>query len=221
MRITRSLPSRTAFLLVGAAAALVAAACSSSSTTGPGTSQNVRILSRFDTVANQTGDNLRSAALLQVAQLLAQGAPVSTGTFTVNGTTGQYTMIGALQVNSVGGVPVDSSYTVAAWEGNAPDSVIVVTLQDGVVSATVSAHEGSATGTGGTASVTATSGGGSCTSFASQAPANLNVPTPTQCELQHSQVTFASVFGNAPSITVSVPAQGVTGIRLVFDTPAA
>ncbi len=219
MRIVRSVPSRTAFLLL--AAALVAAACSSDSATAPGTSQNVHILSRFDTVANQTSDNLRAAALQEVAQLLAQGAPVSTGTITVNGTTGQYTMIAALQVNTVAGVPADSAFTVAAWEGNAPDSVIVLTLQDGIVSAIVSAHEGSTTGTGGTATITATSGGASCTSYASQAPRDLLVPTPTECEVQHSQVTFASAFGDAPSVTVSVPAQGVSGIRLVFDTPAA
>jgi hypothetical protein len=219
MRITRSLPIRTPFLLL--AAALGAAACSSDSATAPGTSQNVHILARFDTVANQTSDNLRAGALLQVAQLLAQGAPVSTGTVSVNGTAGQWTMIAALQVNTVAGVPADSSFTVAAWEGNAPDSVIVLTLQNGVVSSVVSAHEGSVVGTGGTATITVASGGGSCTSYASQAPRDLVVPTPAQCTVQHSQVTFASAFGDAPAITVDVPAQAMSGIRLVFDTPAA
>lgn len=219
MRMLRLLPSRTAFLVV--AAALGAAACSSDSATAPGTSKNVHILSRFDTLANQTPDNIRALALQQVAQLLAQGAPVATGAISVNGTAGQWTMIAALQVNSVGGVPVDSSFTVAAWEGNAPDSVIVLTLQDGIVSSAVSAHEGSIVGTGGTATVTVASGGGSCTSFASEAPSDLPLVTPTSCTVQRSQVTFAAAFGTAPAITVNMPAQAVTGIRLVFDTPAA
>ncbi|HKV50448.1 MAG TPA: hypothetical protein VJO52_04540 [Gemmatimonadaceae bacterium] len=219
MRIVRSLPRSTAFL--AALAALAVMACSSDSATAPGTSQNVHILARFDTLANQTPDGLRGQALQHIAQLLAQGAPVSTGAISVNGTAGRWTMISALQVNSIAGVPADSSFTVAAWEGNAPDSVIVLILQGSIVSSVVSAHEGSVAGTGGTASIAVASGGGSCTSFASEAPSDLPLATPTSCTTQRSHVAFASAFGTAPAITVDMPAQAVTGIRLVFDTPAA
>ncbi|HEV2179920.1 MAG TPA: hypothetical protein VGR59_06345 [Gemmatimonadaceae bacterium] len=219
MRIVRLLP-RAATILVFAAAT-GAAACSSDSATAPTTAQNVKILSRFDSLANQTPDPLRADALAQIAQLLAQGAPVGTGTIRVNGVGGPFTMIAALEVTSIGGQPVDSQYTVAGWEGNAPDSVVLLTLHDGEVSAIVSEHHGSVAGPGGTATITVQSGGASCTSFAGQAPPDLDVPTPSSCSEQRSQMTFSSTFGNSPTITVDMPAQTVMGIRLVFDTPAA
>jgi hypothetical protein len=219
MRIIRSLPHRIAFLVVAAAA--MAAACSSDSTTAPSTSQNVRILSRFDSIAGATGDPVRGAALQRIAQLLAQGAPIGSGTIRVNGVGGPFTMIGALEVTEIGGVPLDSQYTVAGWEGNAPDSVIVLTLLDGTVSSVVSAHEGSVEGTGGSATITAAPGGGSCTSFLPQAPPDLPVAVPSECAGQRSQVTFAGSFGDSPAITVDVPAQSVQGIRLVYSSPPA
>jgi len=219
MRIIRLCPRAAAIVIV--AVAVVAAACSSDAPTAPSTAQNAKILSRFDSLANQTDDPLRADALARIAQLLAEGAPVGTGTIRVNGVGGPFTMIAALEVTSIGGQPVDSQYTVAGWEGNAPDSVIVLMLHGGEVSATVSEHHGSVAGPGGTATITVQSGGASCTSFAGQAPPDLEVPTPSSCAEQRSQMAFASRFGNSPTITVDMPAQTVMGIRLVFDTPAA
>ena len=217
MRVVRLLPRPTAVLAVSALA--LAAACSSDSSTGPGTLQNVSILSRFDSLSTATDDNLRAQALADIAQLLAQGAPIGRATIRVNGVGGPFTAIAAWQVNSIGGEPVDSEYTLAGWEGNAPDSVIVLTLHGGQVSAIVSSHHGSVSGTGGTATLTAQTGSGACTSFASEAPSDLAVPTPSSCALQRSQVSFSSTFDDLGAFTVDVPVQSMQGIRLAFDTP--
>ena len=195
------------------AAIAVAAACSSDSSTGPSTSQNLRTLSRFDSLRNTTSDPERASAFLSIAQILAEGAPLTTGLIKNGSVTGRFSMVAALVVDDVNGQPVDSQYTVIGYEGNAPDSVVVFNATSTAVFSLVSDHAISIGTIGGTVAITPGAPGAECTSLLAEAPPDLDAPTPIGCTLQTVQASFTVPVG-AGGDSISLPNQQVAGIRL-------
>lgn len=200
------------------AAIVVAAACSSSSSTGPNTGQNVRILTRFDSLRGTTADGQRASEFQSIAQILAEGAPLGAGLIKNGAVTGRFTMVAALLVDDVNGQPVDSQYTVIGYEGNAPDSVVLFNASSSGVFSIVSDHDGSVGTIGGTVALTPDAPGAACKSFLAQAPTDLDAPVPITCRLQTVTASFVTAVGTSAD-TLSLPNQRVSGIRI--ETAAA
>lgn len=204
---------RTRLIVLLAIATLTAAACSSDSATGPTTSQNAQLILRFDSLHNQTADPERSSAMLDIAQILAEGAPIATGTVIVNGAAEPYHMIAELQVLDTQGAPVDSQYTVAAWKGDGTDSIVLFNASAGFVAVLVGTPAGSGEFVGpGTPALALGAPGAACQSFLSVTPPEVSAPTPVTCQRQSATVAFdaESVAGS----TFALPSQSVAGIRL-------
>lgn len=211
MTVTRS--PRMCLIVLFGAMMLTTAACSSDSSTGPTTNQNAQLILRFDSLHNATSDPGRSSAMLDIAQILAEGAPIATGTVTVNGVAEQYHMIAELQVLDSQGAPVDSQYTVAAWQGDGTDTIVLFNASDGFVAVLGSTPGGSSEFIGpGTPPLTLGAPGAACVSFLSVTPVEVSAPTPVTCQRQSATVAFdtESVAG----ATFALPSQSVAGIRL-------
>ncbi|HEX5180979.1 MAG TPA: hypothetical protein VFW04_16735 [Gemmatimonadaceae bacterium] len=214
MTTYRSLRMRSTVVL--AIATLALAACSSDSVTGPTTNQNAQLILRFDSLHNATADESRSSAMLDIAQILAEGAPVATGTVMVNGVAEQYHMTAELQVLDEQGAPVDSQYSVAAWKGDGTDSIVVFNASAGFVAVLVGTPAGSGEFIGqGAPTLTLGAPGAACVSFLSVTPPDVSAPTPVTCQRQSTTVAFdaESVVGS----TFALPSQSVAGIRLEVE----
>lgn len=209
MRAIRSSRVRRALPLVAAMALVIA--CSSDSVTGPTTRQNATLILRFDSLMNATSGN-RPAIYSAIAEMLAEGAPVSTGTITVGGTTERVNMIAQLNVGLLSGAPFDSEYTVAAWKGDGSDTAFVVFQSGGSVTSFSALGATSSEDFGGTASLAPGSLGAACTSFT--APGDVEVPTPLECQLQTSTTSFVIELDGNQGPEVALPEQPVAGIRL-------
>jgi len=211
MALARSPRSCSVVLL--AIATLAAAACSSDSATGPTTNQNAQLILRFDSLHNATTDDNRSGAMLDIAQILAEGAPIATGTVMVNGVAEQYHLTAELQVLDVQGAPVDSQYTVAAWKGDGTDTIALFNASAGFVAVLVGSPAASGEFIGpGTPALTLGAPGAACVSFLAVTPSDVSAPTPVACQRQSATVAFdgESVAG----ATFALPSQSVAGIRL-------
>lgn len=214
MRPKRSIRVRRVVPLVAAMALVIA--CSSDSVTGPSTRQNATLILHFDSLMNSTSGD-RPATYSAIAEMLAEGAPVGTGTITVDGTTRRMNMVAQLNVGMLNGAPFDSEYTVAAWKGDGADTVILLIQSGGTVSALSALGAASGADFGGTATVMPGALGASCTTFT--APGDIDVPTPLDCQIQTSQDSFTIVLGGGQGPTVTVPNQPVVGIRLETAAP--
>lgn len=206
MRAIRSSRVRRALPLVAAMALVMA--CSSDSVTGPSTRQNATLILRFDSLMNATSGD-RPGIYSDIAQMLAEGAPVNTGTITVNGTTERMNMAGQFLVGMSNGVPVDSQYVLAAWKGNGSDSVIVFIQSGGTVVSFSAFGATSGEDFGGTASVVQGPLGASCTPFT--APGDIFIPASISCQAETATDTFSIVLGGG--IEVSVSNQPIAGIH--------
>lgn len=127
-----SIRSRALFPLF--AAVVVAVACSSGSATGPDTSQNEQLILHFDTLKNSTS-GIPPGIYLDIATILAEGAPVGNGTLTINGVALHVHTVAQRAVEYVQGEPLDSGYVVGAWTGDGSDTVIEL-LHSGFFAAT-------------------------------------------------------------------------------------
>jgi hypothetical protein len=211
MTIARSPRLRLIVLL--AFGTLAAQACSSDSATGPTTNQNAQLILRFDSLHNATTDDNRSGAMLDIAQILAEGAPIATGTVMVNGVAEQYHMTAELEVLDEQGTPVDSQYTVAAWKGDGTDTIVLFNASAGFVAVLVGSPAASGEFIGpGTPTLALGSPGAACASFLAVTPPDVSAPAPVTCQLQRATVAFdgESVAGG----TFALPSQSVAGIRL-------
>lgn len=208
VRSIRSLPLLAALAVV--------MACSSNSVTGLNTRQNATLILHFDSLLNSTSGD-RPAIYAAIGEMLAEGAPVGTGTVVVNGTTMRMNIVAQLEVGILNGAPFDSDYTVAAWKGDGSDTAIVLIQSAGTV--TSFSALGATTGAdfGGTATVVPGALGASCTTFT--APGDIDVPTPIDCHLQTAQDAFSIVLGGGQGPTVALPNQPVAGIRLETAAP--
>lgn len=213
MRTIRSIRTHRAVLLLAAAAVIFG--CSSDSVTGPTTHDNAALILHFDSLTHSTSGD-RPATYGEIATALAQGAPVGTGTITVNGATVHVHLVAQREIGVTGGAPFDSVTIVAAWQGDGSDTAIVF-IQSGSSVASLSAIGAtSSEDFGGTASVVPGALGASCTPFT--APLDLGVPTPISCALQPSQDTFSIVLGNGDGQTVTMPQQTISGIRVEIES---
>jgi len=204
---------RMRLIVLFAVATLTAAACSSDSVSGPTTNQNAQLILRFDSLHNATADENRSGAMLDIAQILAEGAPIATGTVMVNGVAEQYHMTAELQVLDEQGTPVDSQYTVAAWKGDGTDSIVIFNASAGFVAVLVGTPAASGEFIGpGNPTLALGAPGAACQSFLSVTPTDVSAPTPIRCQRQSATVAFdaESVVGS----TFALPSQSVAGIRL-------
>lgn len=216
MRLSPSLRAIPALGAVVAASAVLA--CSSDSATGPTTVRNAQLILRFDSLHNETLDPNRSSAMLDIAQILAEGAPIATGTITVNGTPERWNMIAELEVLDLAGAPADSQYTVAAWKGDGADSIVLFGESGGIVAVLVSTPLGSAEFIGsGTPTVTLGALGAACQSFLSVTPVDVSAPVPVQCQRQTASIAFDTV--SVAQGTYALPAQSVSGIRVETNVP--
>ncbi len=194
-------------------ATLLAVACSSDSSTGPTTSQNARLIAHFDTLFNETADPNRSSAMLDIAQILAEGGPIATGTVMVNGVAERFNMTAELLVLDENGSPVDSQYTVAAWQDDGSDSIVVFNESAGFEAVLVGTPVGSGEFVGaGTPPLTLGAPGAACTSFLSVTPVDISAPTPVRCQTQTATVAFDAV--TVAQGTWALPSQSVAGIRV-------
>ncbi|HEX5180958.1 MAG TPA: hypothetical protein VFW04_16625 [Gemmatimonadaceae bacterium] len=215
--LVRRLPRRRVIGAIGAA--IVVAACSSDAVSGPSTDRNLTLMLRFDSMANETNDDARAGALLQIAQMLAEGAPVATGATETNGSTQRMNMIAELEVTDFNGVPGDSEYTVAAWDGDRARQIVVFSVGSNVVGVLVGTAgiSGEFIGTG-SPTVTLGALGASCTSFLAYTPIDVEAPLPVRCDLEPASVAFGA--DTVHQVTYALPAQSVAGIRVEVNIPA-
>ncbi len=214
MRRLHSIRTRRVLPLLAAAA--VVFGCSSDSVTGPTTRDNAALILHFDSLGNSTSGD-RPAVYFEIAQALALGAPVGTGTVTVNGVTTRVHVVAQAVVGISGGAALDSEYIVAAWHGDGADTAVVFFQSGGTVSALSALGATSSEDFGGTASVVPGALGASCASFT--APGDIDVPTSIQCNLQPSVDSFSIVLGSGDGPTVTLPQQKVSGIRVEIESP--
>ena len=214
MYIIRSIRVRRGLALLAAAAVVVA--CSSDSVTGPTTRDDAALILHFDSLVHSSSGD-RPAIYSEIAQALAEGAPVGAGTMTVNGATTHVHVV-ALSVVGFSGVAVfDSVYVLGAWQGDGSDTAIVFFQSGSTVTALSALDTATAENFGGTASVVSGALGATCKSFT--APSDIEVPTPIQCNLQPSVDSFSIVLGGGAGPTVTVPQQKVSGVRVEIEEP--
>lgn len=214
MRAIRSIRLRRALPLLTAMGLVIA--CSNDSVTGPNTRQNAALILRFDSLMHSTSGD-RPAIYSAIAAMLAEGAPVGTGTITVNGTTRRMNMVAQFEVGMLNGAPLDSEYFVAAWKGDGSDTAIVLLQSGGTVQSLSAFGATSEADFNGTATVVPGALGASCTPFA--APLDIEVATPIDCHLQTAQDTFSIVLTGGQGPTLTVPNQSIVGIRLETEAP--
>ena len=152
---------RRVFPLVAAAA--VVAACSSD-VTAPTSADNAALILHFDSLKNSSS-GFGPIVYAQFVELLAEGAPVQTGTITIDGTPKRVKVMAIRVVEVSDGSPVDSIYAVAAWAGDGSDTAITFVSSGTTVGAFAAIGDAQGTGDGGTASVTPGALGASCTTF--------------------------------------------------------
>lgn len=213
MRVNRSNRLRRALPLLAATA--LAIACSSDSVTGPTTRANPALILRFDSLMHTStgqGPFIYSA----IVEMLAEGAPVSTGTITVNGTTMHVNIMAQLNVGILNSAPFDSEYTVAAWKGNGADTAIVFFQSNGSVQSFTKLGATSSNDAG-TGTVVLGQLGAACTTFT--APGDVDVPTPLTCQGQSSAASFSIVVGGGQGTQLDLPNQPLAGIRLETAAP--
>lgn len=203
-----SIRSRALFPLF--AAVVVAVACSSGSATGPDTSQNEQLILHFDTLKNSTS-GIPPGIYLDIATILAEGAPVGNGTLTINDVALHVHTVAQRAVEYVQGAPLDSGYVVGAWTGGS-DTVIEL-LHSGFFAATAIWKFGDTSGedVDGTASQVPGPIGAACRQFPT--PDDLHVPVASDCRIQPAADSFAIVLGGDDSAAVTLPNQSIVGIR--------
>ncbi len=214
MRRIHSIRIRRALPLIAAAA--VAIACSSDSVTGPSTRGNAALILHFDSLKNSTSGE-RPGIYSQIAQMLALGAPVGTGTITIDGVPKHVNVIGVRLIGVSEGAPFDSGYAVAAWQGDGSDTAITFIQSGAVVTAISAFGDSSAISFGGTGSVVPGALGASCTSFT--APGDIEIPTTISCNLQPATDAFSITLGGGDGPAVTLPPQTVAGIRAEIEAP--
>jgi len=214
MHSIRSIRVRCGLALLAAAAAVVA--CSSHSVTGPTTRDNAALILHFDSLMHASSGD-RPAIYGEIAQALADGAPVGTGTITVNGAT-THAHVVALSVVGFSGVAVfDSVYVLGAWRGDGSDTAIVFLQSGSTVTALSALDTATAENFGGTASVALGALGVRCKAFT--APSSIENPILIQCNLQPSVDSFSIVLGGGTGPTVTLPQQKVSGVRVEIEEP--
>jgi hypothetical protein len=203
---------RRVFPLVAAAA--VVAACSSD-VTAPTSADNAALILHFDSLKNSSS-GFGPIVYAQFVELLAEGAPVQTGTITIDGTPKRVKVMAIRVVEVSDGSPVDSIYAVAAWAGDGSDTAITFVSSGTTVGAFAAIGDTQGTGDGGTASVTPGALGASCTTFTP--PSDIDLPPTISCNLQSSVASFlVSINGDGP--TVGLPQQAIKGVRAELEVP--
>lgn len=211
MSIARRLHSACAISVLAVLAGTVA--CSSDSITRPFTSQNARLIAHFDSLRNETTDPDREAALLDITQMLAEGAPVSAGTIWVNGTPTPVAMVGELNVKDISGVPADSDYLVGTWTGDGTDTVIAFIGSQGLAVVRVGILNASGQDVEADAqTLTLGAVGAGCTSFLDVTPLDVLAPVPLSCARQTATASFGIL--TVKQTAYVLPRQQVAGIRL-------
>lgn len=196
------------------AAAAVVMGCSSDSVTGPTTRDNAALVLHFDSLMNSASGD-RAGIYSDIGQMLAEGAPVNTGTFLLNNVPSRMHMAAQLIVSTSNGTAVDSEYVLAAWKGDGSDSAIVFIQSGGTVLSLWAFGGASSAEIGGSATVVPGPLGASCTPFT--APSDIYVPTPLSCHVQPTTNSFEVVLGTGQVVGVSN--QPIEGIRVEVESP--
>lgn len=199
---------------------LMAVACSSNSVTGPDTSQNAKLLARFDSLRIATSSGFRAEVYANIEEMLAEGAPVGSAVITVNGSSTRFNIVAQLSVQDLNGAPFDSDYSIAAWQGNGSDSVMLFGKSGVSLFAVTAFGSEAAEDFDVTATVVPGAPSGACTSFLSLASPDIAVPAPVKCQLQTVSDSVAIVLDGGQGDTVALPNQKVTGIRVVTTVSA-
>ena len=218
---------RAAFRALAIVVAVMAAfACSSSAPTRPSTPPNVLLMDRFDSlrVAAQADSDLRAGLFELIAKLLAEGAPVQRATISFNGHLIQDSAVAGLDVELSNGQPHDSTLFIVMWDGHGPDSLINVTslaqvtlAGAGITLAHTSVNDAPLLPSSiDTLALTTSAPGSACASLFTEAPPDLNVPVPVQCQAESFSVRFHELPGFAAPDTVVMPLQQIQGVRVVF-----
>lgn len=199
---------------------MVAVACSSSSVTGPSTSQNAKLLARFDSLRLATSSGFRADVYANIEEMLAEGAPVGSAVITVNGSPSRFNVVAQLSVQNLNGAPFDSDYALAAWQGDGSDSVLLFSESGISLFAVTAFDSASAENFVVTGTVVPGAPSGACTSFLSLASPDIEVPAPVKCQLEAASDSITIVLDGGQGATVTMPNQKVTGIRVVTTVSA-
>ncbi len=210
MRRTYSICPPRALLVLAAG---VVVGCSSDAVTGPPPRDNAALLVHFDSLMNSTSGD-RPGIYSDIAQMLAQGAPVNAGTILLNGVPDRMHMAAQLVVGTSNGTGVDSEYVLAAWKGDGSDSVIVFIQSAGTVVSFWGFGAASSGEIGGSATVVPGALGSSCTAFT--APSDIYVPMPLSCHAQPTTDSFEVVLGTG--IVVGLSNEPIDGIRVEVES---
>ncbi len=218
-RTPRLMPSitstRTRQALAVLAAAAVVIGCSSDSMTSPTTRDNAALILHFDSLRNSSFGN-KAIIYYDVVELLVEGAPVGTGTITVNGVPRRMNIIAERTLEVTNGVPWDSAYSVIAWQGDGADTAIAF-VQTAALNTFAAFGEASSHSVGGTVAIAPGALGATCTPFS--APGDIDLIPPLECHLQRATAAFSADLSGGDGPTVAVPQQSVSGIGTEIGTP--
>jgi hypothetical protein len=188
MTVIRSARTRLAVPLF--AATVFAVACSSNTPTGPDTSHNAALARHFETLLDAS-TGFRATIYSDIVAMLAQGAPVDTGTITVNGATQRVSVITERSVRLLNGAPLDSQFAIAAWNGDGTDSVIL--FDQSVGTFTLWAFgEAAGEDTGGSLLVVSSPPGAQCREFLSAALPDIDIPAPLRSSFRRPRTRSRS-----------------------------
>jgi hypothetical protein len=104
---------------------MFAVACSSDSGTGPTNVQRERLGQQLDSVRLASNDQFRAGLLENMLHVLALGGQIDTVTISLNGIARRHPTLAATFVQTVTGRPIDSTYVIYAWQGDALDTLRV------------------------------------------------------------------------------------------------
>jgi hypothetical protein len=212
---------------LGVLAAVVAGiACSSDSATRPTVAPNIALMDRFDSLSHiaQADSDVRSELFTEIAEILAEGAPVQMATISIDGHAIRDSTVSALIVETSHGQPTDSTLQILMWDGHGPDSIIAVetiaTLSD--LSMQLITRDGFQVNVQpfvsgiDTVALALAAPGAACMSLLTERPPDLDPPPPTACQAQRIAMSFTLPPQFGSSDTVSMSQQTLQSIRLQF-----
>ena len=225
----RHIPRTTRVPILAMVASIATiAACSSAATMQPTPAANIALMARFDSLytAGAADSDQRANAFELIAQMLAEGAPVQKATISFNGKTFTDSAVAELHVAYTGSRALDSSLFIAMWEGNRPDSVVVVKAKPELNYITSSVYQRSLTNIDfpvyttviDTVAVTMATPVSACTSLLADEPPGLNAPVPLSCQAQHFSIQFTTLPELVVQDTVVMPFQRIRDVRTAFDS---
>jgi hypothetical protein len=204
--------------------AMFVVACSRDSGTGPTDVQRERFAQQLDSARLASNDQFRAGVLENMLQVLALGGQIDTVVISVNGIARRHPTLAATFVQTVTGRPIDSTYVIYAWQGDALDTIFEFARHEvpgsaahlGILSGDIDLFAADAAVTGQFSSSAAS---GSCTNLRTHIPSDVNLPAGIACQRQTISASVSALVQlTHGSTTVTLPQQSVKAAHLVFNS---